>query len=87
MAHRVSQYSRTSWVVASVDKGEPGREKDPVVKEQGWGFNAGLRLQGWPYSYLSSHLYVKEWDCLAEGCGLEGLLVSQNCLDPKYGVN
>lgn len=74
VGHWVSQSSRTIWVIASVDKGEPGREKDPMVKEHGWDSNPGpsLHFQGWPYSCLSSHLYVKEWDCLTGGCGWKG---------------
>lgn len=33
MGHQVSKSSRTSWAVASVSKGEPGRQEYPRVKE------------------------------------------------------
>lgn len=62
VGHLVSKSSRTSWVVAPVSKGEPGREEDPMVKEHAWGSDPGPRLhfRGWSYSCSSSHLYVKE---------------------------
>ena len=62
VGHGVSKSSRTSWVVASVSKGEPGRQEDPMVKEYDWGSNPGPRLQfrGWSYGCFSSHLYVRD---------------------------
>lgn len=54
-----------------MSKGEPGRQEDPMVKEDDWSSNAGpkLHFHGWLYSCSNSNLYVKEtyyWDCLAE---------------------
>lgn len=62
VGHQVSKSSRISWVVASVSKGEPGRQEDPMVKEHDWGSHPGPRLhfQSWSYSCSSSHLHVRD---------------------------